>query len=51
MTITLGQLVCDLFARYERELHDEHLAALATQARLVELLEHTTRGRRPRRRS
>ena len=48
MTTTMGQLVSDLFARYERELHDPELAAVATQVRLAELLEHALRGRRPR---
>ena len=43
MTITLGQLVSDLFARYERELHDPELAAVATQVRVAELQEHATR--------
>ena len=50
MTTTMGQLVSDLFARYERELHDPELAAVATQVRLAELLEHSTRERRPRER-
>ena len=46
----MGQLVSDLFARHERELHDSELAAVATQVRLAELLEHATRQRRPRER-
>lgn len=50
MTITMGQLVCDLYAKYERELHDEQLAAVATEVRVSELLEgmprRKTRGRK-----
>jgi hypothetical protein len=45
MTTTVGQLICDLYAKYERELHDEHLAAVATEVRVSELLEHTPRRR------
>jgi hypothetical protein len=48
MTTTVGKLVSDLFARYERELRDPELAAVATQVRLAELLERATRERRPR---
>jgi hypothetical protein len=48
MTITIGQLVSDLFTRYEREFHDEGLAAVATQVRIAELVRPTVRGRRPR---
>lgn len=47
MTITMGQLVCDLYAKYERELHDEQLAAVATEIKVTELLEGVPR-RRPR---
>ena len=39
MTLTVGQLVSDLFAKYERELHDEQLAAVATEVRVSALLE------------
>jgi hypothetical protein len=45
MTITVGQLVSDLYAKYERELHDEHLAAVATQIKVTELLESHPRRR------
>ena len=50
MTTTMGQLISDLFARYERELHDPELAAVATQIRLAELLERAAREHRPRER-
>jgi hypothetical protein len=46
MTTTMGQLVSDLFARYERELHDPKLAAVATQIMLAELLDQPRRKRR-----
>ena len=45
MTITMGQLVSDLFAKYERELHDEQLAAVATEIKVTELLEGLPRRR------
>jgi hypothetical protein len=45
MTITMGQLVSDLYAKYERELHDEQLAAVATEVRVTELLEGHPRRR------
>jgi len=48
MTITLGQLVSDLYGLYERELHDSHLAAVATQVKVAEILEATGRERKPR---
>ena len=48
MTITLGQLVSDLFGHYERELHDPHLAAVATQVKVAEILEVAARERKPR---
>lgn len=38
MTTTLGDLVSELFEAYERSYGDETLAALATQARITELL-------------
>jgi hypothetical protein len=51
MTITMGQLVSDLYAKYERELHDEELAAVATEIKVSELLESMPRRRaRPRKR-
>jgi hypothetical protein len=48
MTITMGQLVCELYAKYERELGDEQLAAVATEIKVTELLEGVPRRRRPR---
>lgn len=45
MTITVGQLVSDLYSKYERELHDEQLAAVATEVRVTELLEGQPRRR------
>jgi len=51
MTTTIGQLVSEIFTRYERELHDEGLAAVATQVRLTELLEPTRARRRARRKA
>jgi hypothetical protein len=51
MTTTMGQLVSDLYAKYERELHDEELAAVATEIQVSELLESMPRRRaRPRKR-
>jgi hypothetical protein len=38
MTITLEQLVVTLFDAYGRSLHDEKLAAMATEVRIAELL-------------
>lgn len=35
---TFGQLVSALFAKYERQFHDEQVAAVATQVALDELL-------------
>lgn len=46
MTITLGQLVSTLFDVYDRELHDERLAAVATQVRIAEILARSPRQRR-----
>ena len=48
MTITLEQLVETLFDAYDRSLHDEELAAVATEVRIVELLEQSARARRAR---
>jgi hypothetical protein len=45
-TTTMGQLVCELYARFERQLRDPELAAVATQVRLAELLEPSPRARR-----
>jgi len=51
MMITMGQLVSTLFDAYDRiSLHDEQLAAVATQAHIAELLERSARARRTRRR-
>lgn len=43
MTTTLGDLVSELFDEYERSYGDETLAALATQARITELLRASRR--------
>jgi hypothetical protein len=48
MTTTMGQLVSDLYAKYERELHDEELAAVATEIKVAELLEGSMARRRQR---
>lgn len=45
MTTTVGQLISDLYTKYERELHDDELAAVATEIRVSELLEHVPRRR------
>ena len=45
ITKTMGQLVSELFDKYERCYHDETLAALATQAAVVEIL-RASRARR-----
>ncbi len=45
MTTTVGQLISDLYTKYERELHDDQLAAVATEIRVSELLEHVPRRR------
>jgi hypothetical protein len=37
-TTTMGELVAALFDKYERCFHDETLAALATQAALIDVL-------------
>jgi hypothetical protein len=44
---TIGQLVSVLFAKYEQQLHDEELAAVATQVAVDELLsiQRAHRGR------
>ena len=46
MTITPGQLVASLFDAYDRSLHDEELAAVATQVCIAELLDQSARARR-----
>ncbi|MGE0395315.1 MAG: hypothetical protein AB7T06_01210 [Kofleriaceae bacterium] len=46
MTMTIGQLVASLFANYDRKLHDEELAAVATEIRVSELLSRKARSRR-----
>jgi hypothetical protein len=51
MTITIGQLVSTLFDAYDRELHDERLAAVATQVRIAELLARTPQRRRAQRKA
>jgi hypothetical protein len=48
MTITMGQLVAGLYTRYEEELQDSRLAAIATQVRVQELLGQAKRKSRPR---
>ena len=48
MTITMEQLVVTLFDSYDRRLHDEKLAAVATEVRITELLEQSARARRAR---
>lgn len=45
MTITMGDLVCEIYEAYGRRLHDDRLAAVATEVRLVEL-GIPSRGRR-----
>jgi hypothetical protein len=46
MTITLGQLVSDLYDKYEESYRNETLAMLA--ARIVEILRFSTEQRRVR---
>jgi hypothetical protein len=48
MTITMEQLVVTLFDSYDRRMHDEKLAAVATEVRITELLEQSARARRAR---
>jgi len=36
-TTTVGHLVANLFAKYERRYHDAHLAAIATQVEVNQL--------------
>ena len=49
-TTTLGQLVADLFDKYERRFHDEELAAVATQTTITHMLLDSP-SRRPGRRA
>ena len=35
---TIGQLISDLYSKYERRYHDPELAAIATQVTVDELL-------------
>ena len=35
---TIGQLIADLYTKYERRYHDEDLAAVATQVTVDEIL-------------
>lgn len=44
MTTTMGQLVSELFDKFERRYHDERLAAVATQAAIEEILRGSRRG-------
>ena len=46
MTISMGQLVAALMDAYDGKLHDERLAAVATQVRIAELFEERARARR-----
>jgi hypothetical protein len=46
MRTTIGQLVSTLFDVYDDELHDERLAAVATQVRIVELTARKPRTQR-----
>jgi hypothetical protein len=46
MTISMGQLVAALMDAYDGKLHDERLAAVATQVRLAELFHQRARARR-----
>ena len=43
MTTTLGQLIANLFTRYERIYRDEHLAAVATHHQIADVLRRNTR--------
>ncbi len=35
---TIGQLISTLFANFDRQFHDEELAAVATQVSVTELM-------------
>lgn len=48
MQTTLGQLVCELMASYEREYHDPELAAVAASVTLEEMFD-TAQAKRLRR--
>jgi hypothetical protein len=47
MTITMGQLVSEVFEAYERRYRDTELAAVATQVTLDDIM-RTTRARKQR---
>jgi hypothetical protein len=47
MTITMGQLVSDVYEAYERRYGDTELAAVATQVTVDDIIQ-TARKRRPR---
>lgn len=38
MTITMGQLVSEVYEAYERRYHDKELAAIATQVTVDDLM-------------
>lgn len=40
---TIGQLISELYTKYERRYRDDELAAMATQVRLEELLGSKTK--------
>jgi hypothetical protein len=46
---TVGQLISTLFASFDRQLHDEELAAVATQVTLTEWMSGRRRVQRRRR--
>ena len=46
MNTTLGQLIANLFKRYERLYRDEHLAALATHDQIANVLRRNALARR-----
>ena len=46
MTITMGQLISEVYETYERRYGDTELAAVATQVTLDDVMR--TRARRPR---
>lgn len=43
--LTIGQLVSDLFSKYERQFGDEQVAAIATQVTIDEVLRNRNRNR------
>lgn len=40
---TIGQLITELYAKYERRYRDRELATMATQVRLSDLLHKSTK--------